>query len=159
MPYKSRHTADLLKGRQSIPGTIYFLTWVTHQRACLLSNDASRLSARTCLTAIDGNGDGILLAATIMPDHVHLLLELGSRLTVSEVVAKIKAGISRGSAHLKWQLNFFDYQLRPSDSAEDFAFYIFMNPYCAELCSLDHAWSGWIPSRAVRWSFEEKLRH
>jgi hypothetical protein len=33
-----------------------------------------------------------------------------------------------------------------------------MNPYCAGVCSLDHTWSGWIPSRTIRWKFEGKLR-
>jgi hypothetical protein len=123
-----------------------------------LNDGACRGIAKTCLTAMDKNGDGALLAANIMPDHIHLLLELGSRLSVSELVAKIKAGVSRGM-HLNWQLNFFDHQLRTTDSAEDFAFYIFMNPYCAGLCSLEDAWPGWIPSSSIRWSFEEKLRN
>jgi putative transposase len=159
MPYKSRQTGKLLKGRQSIPGAIYFLTWVTYQRARVLNDGASRGIARTCLTAIDKNGDGTLLAANVMPDHIHLLLELGSRLSVSELVAKIKAGVSRGRVHFYWQLNFFDHQLRTADSVEDFAFYIFMNPYCAGLCSIEDVWPGWIPSSTIRWSFEEKLRN
>lgn len=93
-----------------------------------------------------------------MPDHVHLLLTLGPRLTVSQVVAKIKAAITRQHSTMRWQLNFFEHRLRDVSSAEDFAFYIFMNPYMAGLCRLDETWGGWIDTPGIRWSFEDKLR-
>jgi hypothetical protein len=107
---------------------------------------------------IDEARDGVLLAATIMPDHVHLLISLGSRLTVSQVVAKLKAAVTRAHSSVQWQFNFFEHCLRHDAVAEDFAFYIFMNPYIAALCSLDEAWPGWMPSHQVRWTFEDKLR-
>ncbi|WP_157693640.1 transposase [Opitutus sp. GAS368] len=97
MAFKLRHTENLLKGRASAPGTRYFLTWCTAKRAPLLIVDPTRTIARQSLLAIDASGDGTLLAGTIMPDHIHLLLELGVRLTVSQVVAKIKAAITRTS--------------------------------------------------------------
>jgi putative transposase len=58
---------------------------------------------------------------------------------------------------MRWQLNFFEHRLRDSASAEDFAFYIFMNPYVANLINLNETWPGWMPSTQIRWSFEDKL--
>ena len=100
----------------------------------------------------------MLLAATVMPAHVHLLLTLGARLTVSQIVAKLKAAVSRKHAYVQWQLNFFEHRLRDAASAEDFAFYIFMNPYVAEMCRLNETWTEWLPATQLRWSFEDKLR-
>lgn len=158
MPYHSRATAKLLTGRQSLPSACYFLTWCTHHRARTLTDPALLAAACTAIEGIDRSSDGTLLAATVMPDHIHLLLELGARLTVSQLIAKTKAAVTRQCPDVEWQLNFFDYRLRDPTDAEDFAFYIFMNPYCAGLCPLDAAWPGWIASNLLRWAFEDKLR-
>jgi putative transposase len=158
MPFKSRHTEDLLKGRVSVPGALYFLTWVTDRRNPLFADDSNRVLARQNLVAIDESGDGSIMAGTVMPDHIHLLLELGPRLTVSQLVAKTKAAITRSRPGLKWQLNFFEHRVRTVESAEAYAFYIFMNPYVAGLCPVERTWAGWIPSLEVRWEFEGKLR-
>jgi REP element-mobilizing transposase RayT len=158
MPFKSRQTQDLVRGRVSGAGTIYFLTWCTAQRAPLLADAPSLGLARQCLAACDSTGDGTLLAGTVMPDHIHLLLELGPRLTVSQLVAKTKAAITRSRPGMKWQLNFFEHRVRTVESAEAYAFYIFMNPYVAGLCPVERTWAGWIPSLEARWEFEGKLR-
>ena len=158
MAFKSRHTVELLKGRLSIPDATYFVTWVTHNRMSLFGDEPNRQRARNHLGAIDESGDGSILAGTVMPDHIHLLLKLGSRLSLSGVIAKTKAAISRAMPSAKWQRNFFDHQLRTIGSAEDYAFYIFMNPYCAGLCPLDQPWSGWIPSKNAHWQFEDNLQ-
>lgn len=158
MPYKSRQTARLRTGRDSLPSAWYFLTWCTARRVPFLADESIRLATRQAIDAIDESGDGHVLCATLMPDHIHLLLELGSRLTVSQVVAKTKSAIKRACPTIGWQLNFFEHRLRDPASAEDYALYIFMNPYCAQLCSLDEVWPGWISSDGVRWMFETKLR-
>lgn len=158
MPYHSRATANLLPGRVSTAGACYFLTWCIHDRQPGLASPTVKATLRTAISNLDQSRDAGLLAATVMPDHVHLLITLGTHLTVSQVVAKIKAAVTRQHPAMRWQLNFFEHRLRDSASAEDFAFYIFMNPYVAGLCRLDQPWSGWIPSPLVRWSFEDKLR-
>jgi len=157
-PLKTRRTEDLRRGRISNPGARYFLTWCTAWRAPYLVQPALLHTARRAVLSIDASGDGSILAASIMPDHIHLLLELGQRLSVSQVVGKAKSTCSRAHREVKWQENFFEHRLRPEEAAEPFAFYIFMNPYCADLCRLEQIWSGWIPSPTVRWEFESKMR-
>jgi len=115
-------------------------------------------ATHAAIKAIDEDRQSQLLAATIMPDHVHVLLKLGTQLSLSQLIAKTKATVSRQHANLKWQLNFFDYRLRETDPAESFALYIFMNPYRAGLCDLNEAWPGWVSKEAIRWCFEGKLR-
>jgi putative transposase len=156
-PYKTRCTENLRSGRISDPGARYFLTWCTSRRAALLAMPAVQETAIRAITSIDSSNDGAVLAASIMPDHIHILLELGERLTVSQLVGKTKSAVSRAHRETKWQENFFEHRLRPNDLSEPFAFYVFMNPYCARICSLEQIWRGWIRSRTVRWEFEDKL--
>lgn len=157
MPYRSRATEKLLPGRISAAGSCYFLTWCTRHRTPALAAPAVQTSIRATIVGLEQSRDATLLAATIMPDHAHLLLTLGVRLTVSQVVAKTKAAITRMHPSVQWQLNFFEHRLRDAAAAEGFAFYIFMNPYAANLCPLDQIWPGWVSSGQVRWSFENKL--
>jgi putative transposase len=111
MPFKSRRTDVLRKGRISIPGAIYFLTWCTANRARSLASSGLQATARQAIANLEQSGNGAALAATIMPDHIHLLLELDTPLTVSQVAGKLKSAITRAHGELKWQKNFFEHQL------------------------------------------------
>lgn len=61
-----------------------------------------------------------------MPDHIHLLFSLGSRLSLSQVIQKFKSKTKQAlnSHDLKWQANFFEHRLRPDVEMEQFALYI-----------------------------------
>lgn len=158
MPLKSRRTEALRKGRLSFPGTLYFLTWCTANRIPSLAENVVRKTALQAINALDAAGNALVLAASIMPDHIHLLIELGTPLSVSQVVGKSKSAIARAHGEIRWQENFFEHRLRSAELVENFAFYIFMNPYAAGLTSLDRTWPGWIRSDRVRCAFEDKLR-
>jgi len=158
MPFPSRRTEALRKGRISSPGAIYFLTWCTANRVHSLAGISPQTTTRQAIANLELSENGLGLAASIMPDHVHLLLKLGSPLTVSQVIGKLKSAITRVHGEIKWQENFFEHQLRPDDPIENYAFYIFMNPYCAGICDLERIWPGWISSGEMHWGFEVKLR-
>ncbi len=97
------------------------------------------------------------LAGTVMPDHLHLLFALGSRLTLDRVIAKLKGKIARElrPAHGVglWQENAFEHRMRAGETAEPYAFYLFMNPYRARLCAMDTNWPWWICTDPVRFTF------
>lgn len=106
---------------------------------------------------LTGANDVVWLAGTVMPDHVHILFQLGERLPLDRVMAKLKGAITRRinhhlGAHL-WQENAFEHRLRPDESAEAYAFYIFMNPYRAALCGIDTAWPWWVCTDPARFQF------
>lgn len=102
-------------------------------------------------------GDWQLLAATVMPDHVHVLFTLGERLSLDRVIAKLKARGRSADAVWRWQANVFEHRLRADEDAEDYAFYIFMNPYRAGLVEAGGPWPGWVRSAEWRWRFEDGL--
>lgn len=87
------------------------------------------------------DGSWFLRCATIMPDHVHLFFTLGERLTLSQSIARLKARTRLLlPSSIRWQDNFYDHQLRPSDSAESVIRYIFQNPYRAGLLASPAIW-------------------
>lgn len=89
-----------------------------------------------------------------MPDHVHLLLTLGSRLGVGQVIGKIKSqSRHQGKAAWRWQEDGFEHQLRTIESIEDYGFYIFMNPYRTGLCTMNADWRWWICPQPTRFHF------
>lgn len=150
IPRPSRKTARLRHGRVSLPGARYFLTVCTQGRAPVLTqpDNATRIM-QTFRTLNDGGC--ALHAATIMPDHAHLLLTLGPDLTLGQTMAKFK-NLARdlGRAPWHWQADGFEHRLRPHELAEDYGFYIFMNPYRARLVSTNLVWPWWFcPDLAV----------
>jgi putative transposase len=142
--WEVRKTARLGFGRFSKPGANYFITFCTKNRDPILTTPAVAETIASAFSTLHPR-DITLFAATIMPDHVHLIFELGQRLQLGQVVGKFKTlARDSGRAIWRWQKDGFEHQVRNAESIEDYAFYIFMNPYRAGLCSLNNQWPGWI---------------
>ena len=124
-----RKTHHLRRGRVSLPGGRYFLTLCTHARQPVFAQEPEVRRVASALHAIHADGDIDLLAATVMPDHVHLLFILGQRLSLGQVMAKLK-NLTRdgGMVSWRWQEDGFEHHLRPHETTEDYGFYIFMQP-------------------------------
>ena len=134
------------------------MTFCTARRAPLLVSDMACAACHHACRTLRDDGDAAILAATIMPDHVPLLLRLGARLTLDRVIAKWKAQVSRSSSNFAWQANYFEHRLRPEESVERYAWYVFMNPYRARLIGVDDCWPGWWPTSQSAWNFMDRAR-
>jgi REP element-mobilizing transposase RayT len=152
-----RKTERLRIGRASISEAVYFLTICTRGRAPILLREENMPCLRDALGAMSGD-DAELFAATIMPDHAHVLFKLGRRLALDRVVAKFKT-VARdgGRKSWHWQENSFEHRLRPDEPTEHYAFYIFMNPYRAALVPITEAWPFWVCPEPRRFLFSEHL--
>lgn len=152
-----RKTERLRRGRISIPEAVYFLTVCTHRRAPVLLREENIPCLRDAFGAMTGD-DAKLFAATIMPDHAHLLFRLGRRLALGRVMAKFKT-LARGGGRQgwRWQENGFEHRLRPDEPAEHYAFYIFMNPYRAGLAPMEEPWPFWTCPEPRRFLFPKHL--
>ncbi len=142
-PNPVRRTADLRKGRLSVVGARYFVTFATARRALLLASPAAIAAAHAVCQRLVQTGDVSALTATMMPDHVHLLFQLGDTLTLDRVVAKWRTLVRHAVPGLAWQANFFEHRLRADELSEGYAWYVFMNPYRAGLIGTDSVWPGW----------------
>ena len=160
--FRSRKTDRLRLGRVSLPGGIYFITTCTASRRPLFASPANASTAKDTLESLATTQDVTWIAGTVMPDHLHAVFELGQRLSLDRVVAKLKGNITRALGHgpgaMPWQENAFEYHLRPTEEAESHAFYIFMNPYVAGLCPVDAIWPWWVCTSPARFKFLAQRR-
>lgn len=145
MALPERKTPRLRFGHVSSPGASYFVTLCTKDRVHVLTLGDNGSLLVGAIQSLHAAGDIELLAATIMPDHIHLLVNLGSRLRIGQVMGKFKT-LSRnhGKVSWRWQDDGFEHQIRPAESIKDYGFYIFMNPYRAGLCPLTAKWPWWL---------------
>jgi len=150
-----RKTARLRWARISIPGASYFLTICTQHRESILIHPLHAGQLTSAMLALHAAGDIVLHSATIMPDHVHLPFELGSRLTVGQVMAKFKTQGRESGSTWRWQQDGFEHRLRPDESEEDYGFYIFMNPYRARLLDTKDHWPWWVCPEPMRFRFAQ----
>ncbi len=150
MPFYDRQTPRLRRGRISSPGASYFITLCTRNRSPALTEAGTGRRVIETLLSMHGANDMELLAATAMPDHAHLLLNLGNRLQLGQVMGKFKTqSRDQGRAYWHWQEDGFEHRLRNIEAIEDYGFYIFMNPYRAGLCPLNLPWRWWLcPNRS-----------
>lgn len=73
------------------------------------------------------------LAFVVMPDHLHWLLELGERRSLSVVVRAVKAVTAHELGRTIWQAGFHDHALRREEDLATVARYVVANPVRAGL--------------------------
>jgi REP element-mobilizing transposase RayT len=77
--------------------------------------------------------DARLVAWVLMPDHLHLMVELGEKDSLSLVVQRLKSVISTairrelGNVNV-WQAGFHDHAIRRNESVRDVGRYLIANP-------------------------------
>jgi REP element-mobilizing transposase RayT len=158
MPSPQRKTARLRWGRITAAGTDYFATLCTQGRSPVLTRNATAERLLGVLGKMDSEVDIHLLAATIMPDHVHLLFTLGERLSYGRAIAKFKTlGRDHGRSDWRWQEDGFEHQLRSHERMEDYGFYLYMNPYRAGLIAMSERWPWWRCPEPSQFSFLQGL--
>ena len=139
MPDSSKpgHRA-LRKGRFSQANGIYLVTTVTEQRVPWFQ--VLSFAQIMCRSLEDPGclGDAKGLCWVVMPDHVHLLLQLGDT-SLSQVVKKLKALSARrlnreiGRTGRFWAPGFHDHAVRKEEDLRGVARYIVANPLRAGL--------------------------
>jgi REP element-mobilizing transposase RayT len=128
----------LRRGRYSQPGGIYFVTTVTKQRIPWFQVfEFARLLCRE-LEHPDGVLDAQNLCWVVMPDHLHLLLQLENE-PLGRVMNRLKSRtaviLNReiGRSGSFWEPGFHDHALRREEDMRGIARYIVANPLRAGL--------------------------
>lgn len=137
------HGKDLRKGRVSLIGHPYSLTWATAERKPWFADVHLGRLVVSALRRVHDAGTVESLAFVVMPDHVHWLMvpRQGSLpVTMGEVKGYsgfhvkqrlIEHGPER--PRIIWQEGYYDHALRSEESLQDVARYIVMNPVRAGL--------------------------
>ncbi|WP_010361483.1 REP-associated tyrosine transposase [Pseudoalteromonas citrea] len=133
------HKSHLLtKGRVSIPHHYYSITLVTHKRTPYFSSltinrpVTKQLVERCEKLSID------LIAFVIMPDHIHLLIQLSTVTTLSDFIRSFKGTLTSILRPLinnqrLWQRDYYDHMIRNETELLHNARYIIANPLRAKL--------------------------
>ena len=75
-----------------------------------------------------------------MPDHLHMLVSFPRDAAMKAVIAGWKEIVAKKES-VRWQRDFFDHRLRATESYEEKAHYIRMNPVRRNLAPTSDAWS------------------
>lgn len=136
--------AALRRGRVSVAGARYFLTLCTRDRRTELVREVVGGAVLREVMTMEGESLWRVMALTVMPDHLHMLVELGERLTLSKAVSRLKAKTAADLRRVDvvWERGFFDHRLRRDDKVEAIVRYIALNPVRAGLVSECDA-AGW----------------
>jgi len=77
--------------------------------------------------------------ALLMPDHIHLLLNIASNDMLSQTIGSWKRWLAKYQA-TSWQPNYFDHRLRNDESLQQKTDYILLNPVRAGLIQQAQDW-------------------
>ena len=148
-PYSWHRAHHLRKGRYSLPNQLYHLCSDTHARTPIFDSLHHGRIVVNVLREMHDQGLADTLAFTVMPDHLHWLLLLGEKLTLSQVAGLMKSCVTKrlrreqGLVGHVWQPGFLDRQLRPGESVLGVARYIVANPVRAGLVKSVRDYSLW----------------
>ena len=125
-----------LKPDQSV---VYLLTFCVANRQKVLANDTTFAAFKAAVTRLTKWN---VIAAILMPDHIHLLIApLDREAAVGNAAAALKRFIRHElKANWQWQPGSFDPLLRSDESAEEKWQYIRENPVRAGLVHESGAW-------------------
>lgn len=133
--------ATLRKGRVSVAGQIYLVTFITAARIRLFEDHDIARQAAQALTEHRLWYRSRLLAWVLMPDHWHGLIELGAMDSLSIVVQKLKSNSARRiraehpDIQAVWEKGFHDRAIRTEAVVRPAARYIVANPLRAGLAA------------------------
>ncbi|WP_244919607.1 REP-associated tyrosine transposase [Pseudoxanthomonas spadix] len=136
MPLPRSHL--LRKHRFSESGRIYLITFATHRRTPYFSEHPHAAVVARCLNSPQAWPHGRLLCWTLMPDHWHGLLELGTE-SLDRSIGRAKALATRqwhkalDCQHVLWGRGFHDRAVRKDEDVLHMARYIVANPVRAGL--------------------------
>ena len=158
MPHPRGYSA-LRRGRSSAPGCLYFLTICIADRSKVLTDQDVGGAVQEEILRMSTEDVWQTRAFTLMPDHVHILADLGDSLSLSQAVARLKAKTRTAllTRDAKWQVNYFDHRLAASESVLPVLLYVYLNPYRKRLIKTSERWPWFYCHESVwRW-FKDRL--
>jgi REP element-mobilizing transposase RayT len=138
----------LRRHRVSIAGRVYHVTACTQDRAKLFVDSVAFAVAPCCADPRVLQGSR-MLAWTLMPDHVHWLLQLGPDDTLPRAVTRLKCATARASNLARnrsgqvWARAYHDHAVRHERALANVARYICMNAVRAGLASRPGDYPFW----------------
>ncbi|GKT09324.1 transposase [Desulforhabdus sp. TSK] len=148
MSNREAHQRNLRKGRFSQLGNVYFITTGTKDRLPVFSNPAASKIVLDSLRWLNDQGKIELLAAMVMPDHVHFVARLRST-TLPSLMHSLKSFTSNKIHDLPnredrlWEAQYYDHAIRTDDELRERILYCLQNPVRKGLVGHFREWPHW----------------
>ncbi len=133
MTNKEAHQRHLRKGRFSHQGYWYFITTSTKNRLPVFSDPAAAKVVMGCLKWLNEQGAIKLIAAVVMPDHIHFAACL-QKITLPALMHSLKSFTSNkingllGREGPLWEPQYYDHAIRTEDELKECLDYCLRNP-------------------------------
>lgn len=122
--------------RLNLKGVMYFITTVTYKRRPIFAYDANSLLLRETMRVTQAYHPFVMKGWVIMPDHVHLLMQLKGQTDISKLMQSIKRNFTRNVKKRDgiedkltlWHHRFMDHVIRDERDYEAHLNYIHLNP-------------------------------
>ena len=140
---------QLRKGRISIPGAYYSVSMATHNRIPILTTTDIPEIIFDCFNWLDTNKRIKWICIMIMPDHIHVIFQLGNKQTLSQLMQTFKRFTAKKiNEHLEqngsiWQVNYYDHKIRHDESLNKLIRYCYENPVRKNLVSKPEDYPHW----------------
>jgi REP element-mobilizing transposase RayT len=127
------HQKDLRKGRYEEKGFYYFITTITKEREKLFLHPGTATIVMDALKWLDENNRIELIAALVMPDHLHFVSELKEG-PLSKVMHSLKSftanEINKFLDHKGqvWEKQYYEQGIRDEKMLMEKVKYCIMNP-------------------------------
>ena len=161
------HSADLRKGRFSDCGAAHLITKCRVEGLRLPLSEMPQ--AALIVQAMRWHQErryAHLLSFVVMPDHIHWLFALGRERSLAQVMTGCASVTSRQiiraarlDAHVVWQEEYHDHQLRAPERAWPTVNYIHANPVRRGLCACAEDWLWSTANPQHRGWIEEEYLH
>ena len=158
------HSSALRKGRRSLAGQAYLVTFTTHDRRRLFAEPALAMAAARAVEDPRVWVRSQLLAWVLMPDHWHAVVLLGDGDDLSLLVQRLKTNTARAvrqadaGVEQVWAVGFHDHALRADEALVDAARYIVCNPVHAGLVRRVGDYPFWNAAWVELWESGRELR-
>ena len=145
----SRGHRQLRKGRHSIPGTYYYLTLATLNKKPLLATPKIADIIFQSFDWLETNDRLRWFCVCVMPDHIHTVIQLGSKQKLSRLIQSLKnhtakqinACLDRSGSI--WQPAYHDHGIRQDESLNAIIEYCYHNPVRAGLVKASRDYPFW----------------
>ena len=137
------HAYKLRSGRQSQSGQIFILTTVTQNRVPVFNDFPNARKLISVLRDQQRLEHAKTLAFVVMPDHLHWLMALGDKVTLSVCMRNVKRLSALSIGRPIWQNGFHDHAIRQEEDLPSVARYVVSNPVRAGLVSRTGQYPHW----------------
>ena len=145
----SRGHRQLRKGRHSIPGTYYYLTFTTLNKNLLLATPKIADIIFQAFDWLETNDRLRWFCIVVMPDHIHAVIQLGSKQKLSRLIQSFKSHTAKqinaclGRRGSLWQPAYHDHGIRRDESLNAIIEYCYHNRVRAGLVKAARDYPYW----------------